>query len=77
MVEASGNGTVYSVTTMRIPVTEALAPPYLLALIDLDEGPRLLSNIESDTARIGDRVCVAWRDRKDAPPVPVFRHAGN
>ena len=77
MVAVSGLATIYSVTTMRIPVTDALPPPYLLALVDLDEGPRLLTNIEADRARIGDRVTVAWRAREGAPPVPVFRHVGD
>ncbi len=74
-VDAAGTGTIYSLTTVRIPVTEDLKPPYLVALVDLDEGPRLLTNIEADSARIGDRVIVGWRNRDGLPPVPVFRPA--
>lgn len=71
--EATGRGTVYSVATMRLPVTEDLMPPYQIALVDLDEGPRLLTTIAGPDARIGDRVSVGWRDRADGlPPVPVF-----
>jgi uncharacterized OB-fold protein len=74
MVEVSGEGTIYSLTTVRLPVTEELPPPYLLALVDLTEGPRLLTNIEADSASIGDAVIVAWRERGDGlPPLPVFR----
>jgi uncharacterized OB-fold protein len=72
-VDASGTGTIYSLTTIRLPVTDDLPPPYLLALVDLDEGPRLLTNIEAETAAIGDRVGVAWRERGALPPLPVFR----
>lgn len=72
MVDSAGSGTIYSLTTVRIPVTEELTPPYLLALVDLDEGPRLLTNIEADAASIGDRVDVAWRNRDGLPPLPVF-----
>ena len=72
-VEANGTGTVYSVTTVRIPVIEDLTPPYLLALVDLDEGPRLLTNIESEGASIGDRVRIAWRSRRGLPPLPIFK----
>jgi uncharacterized protein len=72
MVESAGAGTIYSLTTVRIPVTVELAPPYLLALVDLDEGPRLLTNIDSIAASIGDRVTVAWRARDGLPPLPVF-----
>jgi uncharacterized OB-fold protein len=75
-VEASGNGTIYSLTTVRMPVTDELPPPYLLALVDLEEGPRLLTNIEAESARIGDRVKVAWRQREGLPPLPVFEPAG-
>ena len=49
-----------------------LTPPYLLALVDVDEGPRLLTNIDAAAASIGDRVIVAWRARDGLPPLPVF-----
>lgn len=68
--EAGGHGLVYSMTTVRIPVTPALTPPYVLALVDLDEGPRLLTNIVG-ACGIGDRVRIGWADR-DGLPVPVF-----
>lgn len=74
-VPASGKGTIYSLTTVRMPVVPELTPPYLLALVDLDEGPRLLTNIVAETARIGDRVSVAWRTREGLPPLPVFTPA--
>ena len=74
-VEAAGSGTIYALTTVRVPVIDELPPPYLLALVDLDEGVRLLTNIEGDTAAIGDRVSLAWRERDGLPPVPVFRVA--
>lgn len=74
-VDAKGSGTVYSLTTVRMPVSEDLAPPYLLALVDLDEGPRLLTNIEAESAAIGDRVTVAWRPRDGLPPLPVFKRS--
>ncbi len=71
-IESSGSGTVYSVTTVRVPVTDELPPPYLLALVDLDEGVRLLSNVEGSELRIGERVSLAWRERPKLPPLPVF-----
>jgi uncharacterized OB-fold protein len=71
-VDSTGQGTIYSLTTVRLPVTDDLPPPYLLALVDLDEGPRLLTNIQAETAEIGDRVSVAWRTRNGLPPLPVF-----
>jgi uncharacterized OB-fold protein len=71
-VDSAGQGTIYSLTTVRLPVTDGLPPPYLLALVDLDEGPRLLTNIQAETAEIGDRVSVAWRTRDGLPQLPVF-----
>lgn len=72
--ESKGCGTVYSVTTIRLPVTPELTPPYSLALVDLDEGPRFLADIVGPgSAGIGDRVSLTWRDRSGLPPLPVFR----
>ena len=70
---ATGRGVIYALTVIRLPVIPELVPPYLLALVDLEEGVRMLTNIEGDTARIGDRVTLIWRDRDGGlPPLPVF-----
>lgn len=74
-VEASGGGTVYATSTMR------LRPPaqsYNLALIDLDEGPRMMSRVESmasDAVRIGMRVKARIAVEGDLPLV-VFDPIG-
>ena len=55
-VEISGLGRVYSTTVIRRRRPE---PDRNIALVDLDEGPRLLSRIEDmdpDLVRIGMRV---------------------
>ena len=72
-VEASGAGTIYSLTTVRVPVTPELTPPYLLAIVELAEGPRILTNINAERAAIGDKVRLAWRARDPLPLLPVFR----
>jgi uncharacterized OB-fold protein len=72
-VDCSGKGTLYSVTIVRVPVTPELEPPYALAIVELQEGPRLLSNVDDLEARIGDQVELDWRDRGAMPPVPVFK----
>jgi uncharacterized OB-fold protein len=76
-VEASGHATVYSKTTVRIPVIPEMTPPYVVAIVTLDEGPRLTTNLVGDEPEIGDRVSVTWRERADLPPLPVFRLAGD
>lgn len=71
-VEAGGGGVIHSMTIVRVPVTPELTPPYVVALVELDEGPRLLSNLTGDGLAIGDRVTLRWRERGDLPPLPVF-----
>jgi uncharacterized OB-fold protein len=69
---ASGRGRVYSLTTVRLQVDPALPVPYDVAIVELDEGPRLLTHLIDGAAAIGDAVEVRWRARSDAPPLPVF-----
>jgi uncharacterized protein len=42
-VEASGRGTVYSTTVIR---QKPPTPNYNLALVDLEEGPRMMTRVE-------------------------------
>ena len=46
-VELSGNGTIYTFNVMRKPGNPMMADavPYVLALVDLDEGVRMTTNI--------------------------------
>jgi len=71
---ASGLGTVYSRTTVHLNAAPELGlhPPYIVAIVELDEGPRFLTNLTSDSSHIGARVQVTWRPRQGQPPVPVF-----
>ena len=77
---ASGAGSVYSVTVVRRAPNAALAAdvPYAIALIELDEGPRLLANIVGcapDDIRIDQRVRVDFDDECEGVRVPRFRPA--
>lgn len=74
---ASGDGKVYSYSVVYRAPSEAFraAVPYVVALIDLVEGPRMLSNVESDdpeAIRIGDRVRVRFAAADDDSAIPVF-----
>ena len=71
---ARGTGTLHTWTVTHQNVLPAFAPacPYVMAYVDLDEGPRLLTSIVGGDVAIGDRVRVAWRERADGPPLPVF-----
>lgn len=68
-VEASGNGTVYSVSVMyEKPPT----PNYNVALIDLAEGPRMMSSVEGvppEDVKIGMRVKAKVVKLGDVPAV--------
>jgi uncharacterized OB-fold protein len=59
-VQAVGTGTVYSVTIAHRGAGDwASHTPFAIAYVELDEGPRVLTNIVgSDPAaiRVGDRV---------------------
>ena len=76
-VDAKGSGTIHSFTVIRRAPAAVFAPraPYVVALIDLDEGPRMLANVLGEDAldtRIGDRVKVTFEDRGDGAMIPQF-----
>lgn len=73
-VEASGEGTVYASTVVR---KRPPTPSYNVALIDLAEGPRMMSRvvgIEPDAVRIGMAVRARIID-EDGAPLVVFEPA--
>jgi uncharacterized protein len=66
-VDASGFGTVYSFTVIRQSYTRAFRHllPLVVALVDLDEGPRIMTNlvgVDHEAVEIGQRVEV-WFER--------------
>ena len=71
---ASGRGTVYATTVVRKKPPE---PSYNVALIDLEEGPRMMSRVEGvepDEVVIGMAVRAAITEQ-DGEPVIVFTPA--
>lgn len=76
VVELAGRGVVYSYALLHHPQHPAFEYPVLAALIDLDEGIRIVSNVvgvEPDQIRIGDRVQVEFVTTDGDHHVPVFR----
>ncbi len=76
-VDATGRGTVYSFTVIRRAFNPWFAErqPYVYALVDLDEGVRIATNlVDCDPAdvRIGARVAVRFEDVDDDHTVVVF-----
>jgi uncharacterized protein len=76
--ESAGRGVVYTFTVVRRhghPYFR-LRAPYVVAYVDLDEGFRMLAEVDADpdTVHVGMRVEVGWEDH-DETAVPVFRPA--
>jgi uncharacterized protein len=65
-VEASGQGTIYSYTVVHRGAGRYRdAVPYVVAYVELAEGPRVLTNIvgcEPDEVHIGQEVKLAFSD---------------
>src|SRR5262245_43859835 len=75
---ASGRGTLYSFTVVHAPTLPAFAAriPYNVAVVQLEEGPFLVSNIvgcASDQLRIGMAVLVEFEDVSEHLSLPRFR----
>jgi uncharacterized OB-fold protein len=72
---SAGEGSIYSFSIIRQsyhPFFRAQVP-FAVAWVDLDEGPRLLTNITGDpsTLEIGQRVRVVWEEH-EALNIPLF-----
>lgn len=68
-VAASGRGRVYSLSVMRRTAT-----PYAVAYVELEEGPRMLTNLigpSLDAFQIGQRVALRFLPAGEMQ-VPVF-----
>src|SRR5439155_15706974 len=67
---ASGRGTVYACSVMAKPGNPTMAAkvPYAVALVELEEGPRFMTNIvgcDAADVRIGQPVRVTWEELSD------------
>lgn len=79
-VEASGKGTLYAyaVNTFGVPFPFWDDMPYVLAMIDLPEGPRMISNIvqcEQDELKNGMELEVVFDDVSEEISLPKWRPA--
>ncbi len=83
-VESKGEGTVYTYSTHFIGPSKAYKgdPPHVVALVDLDDGVRMMTNIVVDeegfpsidpaNVSIGMRVKVVFHDVTDEITLPKF-----
>lgn len=87
--ESDGRGTVYSATVVHRAPYPGFTSPYHVAIVDLDEGWQMLSNVVGVAASsgadevdggvggtpiaIGTRVAVDWLPLDERIVLPVFR----
>ena len=72
---ASGLGTVFSYVIHRHPPVPGKELPIVIALIDLDEGLRMVGEVRGPDAaaiEIGDRLQVGWNRIDDELTLPVW-----
>lgn len=79
-VAAQGTASIASYTVVRHAVSPAFEVPYVVALVDLEEGPRLMTNIvntDPDSLEIGMPVTLGFERWDDDTSMPVFTVVGN
>jgi len=76
--QARGTGTVYTYSVVHKndlpPFNERV--PYVAAIVELDEGPRMMTNVvdcDTEAVAVGMPVEVAFRALDDELTIPVFR----
>jgi len=77
---SSGAGVIYSATVVHKPPDPGIVVPYVLAVVMLDEGWPILTNIVNcppHAARIGMSVRVNWQREIDGHVIPTFELTGD
>ena len=80
VVRASGRATLYSYVIHHRPVP-GFTPPYAIAVVELEEGPRLMSNIVEtsqtpEALQLDMPLEVVFERLNDEISLPLFRPAG-
>jgi uncharacterized protein len=80
VIKASGRATLYSYVIHHRP-RAGFEPPYAIAVVELEEGPRMMTNIvgcpQTPEALVLDMPLeVAFEAQNDAITLPFFRPAG-
>jgi uncharacterized OB-fold protein len=77
-VAASGQGSVFSFVVHRHPPVPGRELPIVIALVDLDEGVRMVGevvDVPPEEIDIGMRLRVDFREVDDELTLPVWRRA--
>jgi uncharacterized OB-fold protein/acyl dehydratase len=79
-IEATGNGHVFSFVVVHYPQVPAFDYPLAIGLVELEEGTRLVANLDGldpSAWEVGMAVEVAFVDHDPELTLPVFRPAGH
>jgi uncharacterized protein len=76
--KASGKGKLYSYVINHRPAAPGFTPPYAIAVVELDEGPRMMSNIidcpqTPEALELDMKLEVAFEKLDDKITLPLFR----
>lgn len=76
--KASGKGEIYTYSVLYRPASPAFTDdvPYVVAIVELEEGVRIESNIVQcpvEQVRIGMKVEVVFEDLSDEVSLPKFK----
>lgn len=74
----AGGATLHSFTVAHHPRHPAFDYPLVIAVVELDEGTRLIANlagITPDEVAIGMRLRLDWLDADPELTLPIFRRA--
>lgn len=74
-VRSSGRGTVFSYVVHHHPPIPGFDPPFVVALVELEEGTRLVATLDAEPSavQIGAPVTVDFADIDDDHAQPIFR----
>jgi uncharacterized OB-fold protein len=78
--EASGRATLYTYSIVHVNDLPPFADrvPYVAAVVELEEGPRVMTNVEGvafDDLRVDMPLVVAFKPISDDVTIPIFRAA--
>ena len=78
----SGKGKIYTYSVVHRPVSKAFASevPYVVAIVELDEGARMMANVvecDPEKLQINDRVSVVFDPVSDDLSLPKFKPVDN
>ncbi|HWE65271.1 MAG TPA: Zn-ribbon domain-containing OB-fold protein [Acidimicrobiales bacterium] len=76
---ASGRATVHAATVEHKPAGFSHGEPYVVALVELEEGVRMMTNVigcPPDEVKVGQAVTLTWERLSDGRQLPQFTPTG-